>query len=137
MLVADDDDDILEQQSQESALAEAIRGYDPNAECEVDADDTTSQEDHFKILPLVLQMLQAQAGESRDGDRLAMHLSAIHKRMKRCEDFIAEHEASLANDDQQQHQRSAGLLAKRTDLLLEHTRRRLPLQKRSSPDDET
>ena len=57
MLVADDDDDVLEHQEQQEreSAEEALRADDP----ELDADpDGATDEDHFKILPLVLQMLQ-------------------------------------------------------------------------------
>ena len=135
MIIADDDDDVLEredQQTRAAADAAALPADEPEVEL-----DGTADEDHFKILPLVLQMLQAHAGASGDGGRLAVHMAAIHQRLRRCEAFIAEHELSVADDDPDNEQRSMELLARRTELLRDHKRRRLPAQSEAKGGEST
>lgn len=123
MLVADDDDNMLEREAEEKA-----RGYSAEEPMEAESSldlDPPEDDEHFQILPLVLQMLEAYTAGG-DGGRLETLMSGIRAKLWRCETFLADLEQKALSDDPNDERQMRELLDKRSDLFREHTRRRLP-----------
>ena len=124
MLVADDDDDVLEHEAEEQARNFLLDDDTEEGDPDPDAGDTG---EHSRILPLVLQLLEAHTA---GGGRLDVHISAIRERLRRCETFLTDMEQKTLSDDPNDERRSTELLGKRTELLSEHTSRRRPKRDR-------
>ena len=118
MLVVDDDDDVLEHEAEEQARSFLVDD-DPDPDGDGDGDGSENDE-HSRVLPLVLQLLEAHAA----GEKLDRHMNAIRAKLRRCEGFLTEVEQKTLADDPNDERRSTELLSRRTELLSEHTERR-------------
>ena len=132
MIIADDDDDVLEHEAEEQARSFLVSDIpsEPEAAAEADQAEGGDDEQHFRILPLVLRMLEAHAAGGGEGGRLDVHMSAIRGQLRRCETFLAELQQEALSDDPNEERRLTELLAKRTELLSEHASRRVPKRDR-------
>ena len=123
MLVADDDDDVLEHEAEEQARSFLISDDPPERDALEGEPEGGDDDEQFHILPLVLQLLEAHAAAG-GSERLDVHMGAIRARLRSAETFLAELEQKALSEDSNDERKLTQLLARRTDLLHEHTRRR-------------
>eukprot|EP00966_Prymnesium_polylepis_P087758 2030714-Prymnesium_polylepis.1 len=99
MLVVDDDDDVLEKEAEEQARSFLVSDIPSEPEAEPEQAEGLDDEQHFRILPLVLRLLEAHAAGGGEGGRLDVHMSAIRGQLRRCETFLTELQQEALSDD--------------------------------------
>ena len=125
MLVADDDDDVLEYADSQARAAAANLPKTDESETPGEPElDGELNESHFQVLPLVLELLEAHAVAGSDG--LTAQMDAIRQRLTRCERLLSDTEPACIASAVLAESRAVERLQARERLLQEHKRKRLP-----------